>query len=71
MIVGNKSDVGAKRKVSEQQGQKLAQELKCGWVETSARNNTNVNKAFEQMIAEIEKGSEPDKPAGGGKCCVM
>lgn len=72
VIVGNKSDVPeGKRKVPAEQGQKLAQELKCGWVETSARNNTNVAKAFEMMIAEIEKSQEPDKPAGGGKCCVM
>ena len=71
MIVGNKSDVGPKRKVSAEQGQKLGQDLNCGWVETSARENTNVAKAFEMMIAEIEKAAEPDKPAGGGKCNVM
>ena len=71
MIVGNKCDVGGKRKVSEEEGQNLGKELKCGWIETSARENRNVAKAFELMIAEIERGSEPDKPAGGGKCCVM
>jgi GTPase SAR1 family protein len=71
MIVGNKCDVGSKRKVTVQEGQKLGQELKAGWVETSARENINVAKAFEMMIAEIERGSEPDKPAGGGKCSVM
>ncbi|KIW98483.1 uncharacterized protein Z519_00144 [Cladophialophora bantiana CBS 173.52] len=73
MIVGNKSDVDAKkqRKVAAEEGQKLGQELHCGWIETSARNNTNVAKAFEMMIAEIEKSQEPDKPAGGGKCAVM
>jgi Ras homolog enriched in brain len=73
MVVGNKSDVDPQksRKVSAEEGQKLGQELKCGWVETSARNNSNVAKAFEMMIAEIEKSQEPDKPAGGGKCMVM
>lgn len=72
MIVGNKNDVPeAKRKISVEQGQKLAQELKCGFIESSARNNTNVAKAFEMMIGEIEKSQEPDKPAGGGKCVVM
>ena len=71
MIVGNKCDVGPKRKVSEEEGQNLGKELKCGWIETSARENRNVAKAFEMMIAEIERSSEPDKPAGGGKCCVM
>lgn len=71
MIVGNKCDVGAKRQISAEEGQKLGQELKCGWIETSARENINVTKAFELMIAEVEKSSEPDKPAGGGKCSVM
>jgi Ras homolog enriched in brain len=49
----------------------LAQDLKCGWIETSAAKNTNVARAFEMMIAEIEKSQEPDKPAGGGKCAVQ
>jgi Ras homolog enriched in brain len=72
VIVGNKNDVPeTKRKISAEQGQKLAGELGCGWIETSARNNSNVAKAFEMMIAEIEKSQEPDKPAGGGKCAVM
>ncbi|KPI41456.1 GTP-binding protein rhb1 [Cyphellophora attinorum] len=72
VIVGNKSDVPeGKRKITAEQGQKLAKELHAGWTETSARNNTNVAKAFEMMIAEIEKSTEPDKPAGGGKCAVM
>ncbi len=73
MIVGNKCDVDEKkqRKVTAEEGQSLAQELNCGWIETSARNNINVAKAFELMIAEIEKSQEPDKPAGGGKCVVM
>jgi Ras homolog enriched in brain len=71
MIVGNKCDVGSKRKVTPEDGGALSQKFKCGWVETSARENQNVAKAFEMMIAEIERGSEPDKPAGGGKCNVM
>ena len=73
MIVGNKNDVDAnkQRKVTAEEGQKLGQELNCGWAETSARSNTHVAKAFEMMIAEIEKSQEPDKPAGGGKCAVM
>lgn len=72
MIVGNKCDFQEpQRKVSVEQGKKIASELKGGFVETSARENKNVAKAFEQMIAEIERTSEPEKPAGGGKCTVM
>lgn len=72
MVVGNKSDVNPEhRRIKTEQGQQLAQSLTGGFLETSARNNENVSKAFELMIAEIEKGQEPDKPAGGGKCTVM
>ena len=72
MIVGNKCDVkGAQRRISEESGRKLATELKGGFVETSAREDKNVSKAFEMMISETEKTSEPEKPAGGGKCTVM
>lgn len=72
MMVGNKCDiVSPTRRVSEQQGRELAKKLKAGFVETSARENMNVAKAFEMMIAEIESSSEPEKPSGGGKCAVM
>lgn len=72
MIVGNKRDVKPElRVVSVAEGQKLGQDLKCGWIETSARSSENVANAFELMIAEVEKSQEPDKPAGGGKCVVM
>lgn len=72
MIVGNKCDKqGPDRRISEEQGKQLAQSLKGGFVETSAKGNINVAKAFEMMIAEIEQSSEPEKPAGGGKCSVM
>jgi Ras family protein len=72
MIVGNKRDVKPElRVVSVAEGQKLGNDLKCGWVETSARSGENVASAFELMIAEMEKSQEPDKPAGGGKCAVM
>lgn len=72
MIVGNKCDVqGAQRRISEAQGRQAASELKGGFVETSAREGKNVARAFELMIAEIERTSEPEKPAGGGKCSVM
>lgn len=72
MVVGNKSDVTEQqRRISTATGKALATKLRGGFVETSARDNRNVSDAFELMIGEIEKGSEPDKPAGGGKCTVM
>ncbi len=49
----------------------MAEEFKCSFTEASARLNTNVAKAFEQMIGEIEKASNPNEPTGGSKCMVM
>ena len=56
-IVGNKYDLRPEqRQVTLADGKKLAEELGCGFTEASARYNENVGKAFEGMIAEIEKG---------------
>ena len=72
MIVGNKSDLRPEqRQVKAEDGKKLAEELQCGWVEASARYNENVAKAFEGMVAEIEKGQENGQPKEGQKCVVM
>lgn len=73
MIVGNKSDLRPEqRQVSPADGQKLADELGCGFVEASARYDENVAKAFEGMIAEIEKAQEASQPKdGNAKCRVM
>ncbi|MCJ1230643.1 GTP-binding protein [Toensbergia leucococca] len=72
VIVGNKSDLKAEqRQVSTDEGRKLAEELKCGFTEASARLNENVSKAFEQMIGEIEKSQNPSEPTGGSKCLMM
>jgi len=73
MIVGNKSDLRPEqRQVQLADGQKLAQELGCGFVEASARFNENVSKAFENMIAEVEKGQAAGQSKEGNtKCRVM
>jgi len=49
----------------------LAEEFNCGFTEASARLNTNVAKAFEQMIAQMEKSQNPSEPTGGSKCSLM
>ncbi|KAL8831551.1 MAG: hypothetical protein Q9191_000794, partial [Dirinaria sp. TL-2023a] len=72
VIVGNKSDLTSKqRQIDEVEGRTLAEEFKCAFTEASARQNTNVTKAFESMIAEIEKSQNPSEPTGGSKCLVM
>jgi Fe2+ transport system protein B len=42
------------RKVSSEEGMKLAKELKCPYVETCAKSNSNVEVVFSKLIQEIE-----------------
>ena len=72
VIVGNKSDLRAdQRHVPTEDGRKLAEEFNCAFTEASARLNTNVARAFEMMVGEIEKSQNPNEPTGGAKCCLM
>ncbi|KAF4547998.1 putative GTP-binding protein rhb1 [Elsinoe fawcettii] len=72
MIVGNKSDLRPEqRQVQTADAKKVAQELGCGFIETSAKFKENIEKAFEGMIAEIEKGQENGDPKEGQKCSMM
>lgn len=72
VIVGNKSDLRPEqRQVSAAEGRDLAARCRCAFTEASARYNDNVAKAFELMIAEVEKSQNPGEPAGDGKCAVM
>lgn len=50
MIVGNKCDLEARRQVSSTTGQLWAQEKRCAFTETSARNQINVEETFAGMF---------------------
>lgn len=52
MLVGNKSD-REEREVSKQEGHVLARELGCEFVEASAKNSVNVEKAFYDVVRLI------------------
>ncbi|KAI5803227.1 small GTPase superfamily [Geopyxis carbonaria] len=71
VVVGNKSDLHIQRQVSQDEGKALTTKWNCAWTEASARHNENVQKAFELMIAEVEKAQNPQQPAGEGKCLIM
>ncbi|KAL0417981.1 UNVERIFIED_CONTAM: Ras-related protein RABA5b [Sesamum radiatum] len=53
MLVGNKCDLENIREVSVDEGKSLAEEEGLFFIETSALDSTNVNKAFEIVIREI------------------
>ena len=55
LLVGNKSDLTAKRQVSFQQGKELADMLGMDHVETtSAKTSENVEQAFRTMTLQIK-----------------
>ncbi|KAL4385714.1 hypothetical protein GQ457_15G028000 [Hibiscus cannabinus] len=53
MMAGNKSDLNHLRAVSEQDGQALAEKEGLSFLETSALDATNVEKAFQTVLSEI------------------
>lgn len=55
MLVGNKSDRVTEREVSTQEGQHLARELGCEFVEASAKNCINVEKAFYDVVRLLRR----------------
>ncbi|KAG4220691.1 hypothetical protein PC116_g30830 [Phytophthora cactorum] len=72
VIVGNKSDLRPEqRQVSQEDGKKLSEKFNCAWTEASARYNENVAKAFELLIAQVEKSQNPNEATNDGKCQVM
>ncbi|BFZ56175.1 GTP-binding protein [Savitreella phatthalungensis] len=71
VLVGNKSDLHLQRQVSAEDGKAVAAEWKCSWTEASARHNENVARAFELIIAEVEKQENPAPPGGNNKSCII
>ncbi len=53
MVVGNKCDLEEGRVISLQDGEAKAQRNKVAFLETSALNATNVEKAFDELIQKI------------------
>lgn len=55
VLVGNKCDLEEDREVSTEKGSKLATDLKCPFMEASAKTKHNVIEAFETLVREIKK----------------
>ncbi|KAF1841273.1 ras-domain-containing protein [Cucurbitaria berberidis CBS 394.84] len=70
IVVGNKCDLDGERQVSTQEGQNLARQFDCKFIETSAKSRINVDNAFYDIVREIrrynkEMSSYPGAPSGG------
>lgn len=70
LLVGNKSDLVAKKVVDFTTAKEFADQLNIPFLETSAKNATNVEQAFLTMASEIKKrmgpsgGASDHKPSG-------
>ena len=82
-LVGNKIDIPeAQRAVKTDDGQKMADELELPFSEASAKDGTNINEIFQELLEKIDetysklevpKGEMKNKLYDGGKkkssCC--
>ena len=55
LLIGNKSDLVNQREVNTEEAIDKSQKIKLAFMETSAKNNENVHKAFLTLIKEIIK----------------
>ncbi|KAJ2939627.1 hypothetical protein O0L34_g14345 [Tuta absoluta] len=55
VLVGNKTDLHLERKISTEEGRRLAEKWKAAFVETSAKKNESVTDMFHSILTEIEK----------------
>uniref|UniRef100_A0A8C6U2S5 ZRAB1B, member RAS oncogene family a n=1 Tax=Neogobius melanostomus TaxID=47308 RepID=A0A8C6U2S5_9GOBI len=67
LLVGNKCDLTTKKVVDYTTAKEFADSLAIPFLETSAKNATNVEQAFMTMAAEIKKRMGPGATAGGDK----
>ena len=61
ILVANKCDLEETRVISKEMGMKLAEELGCLFIESSAKTNVNINEIFVNLVKEIQK----QKPVKG------
>jgi small GTP-binding protein len=59
VLIGNKKDLKDQRTVETEEGNKLAEKINaCDFVETSAKYNENVEKAFTNLVYQILENFE-------------
>ncbi|XP_028990682.1 ras-related protein Ral-B-like [Betta splendens] len=78
LIVGNKSDLEDRRKVSAEEATSKASEWGVQYVETSAKTRANVDKVFFDLMREVckKKVSESKENGPSSKkkkkpCCIL
>jgi Ras-related protein Rab-1A len=66
LLIGNKSDLTSKRRVDPAEAKELAERLGIQMIETSAKQSTNVDKAFLMMATRLteHQANNPLKSQG-------
>ena len=55
ILIGNKTDLNDKREVTTEEGKNKAELYKFAFIETSAFNGNNIEKAFNELITDVYK----------------
>jgi small GTP-binding protein len=55
ILIGNKCDLKDKRTVSKEEGESLAHSMKASFLETSAKEDSNVRNIFTKILNEIDR----------------
>merc|ERR1719375_2843347 len=71
ILIGNKCDLGEDRAVTTEEARKKAEDLGIAFIETSAKDATNVEDAFTMMSAELialreQQGTQKQRLGGPG-----
>ncbi|VUZ47659.1 unnamed protein product [Hymenolepis diminuta] len=71
VLVGNKCDLDNERVVGREQGQTLARNWNCVFMETSAKAKINVNEVFLDLVRQINNRTPvPKKTRPKRKCSI-
>jgi Ras-related protein Rap-1A len=71
VLVGNKCDLEDERVVGKDQGQALARQWGCTFMETSAKSKINVHEIFHDVVRQINKKTPDHKKPPKKKGCDL
>eukprot|EP00911_Craspedida_sp_UC1_P002442 UC1_evm1s1820 len=77
IVVGNKSDLEDDRVVGKDQGQMLAKQFGCSFLETSAKKSINVNEIFNDLVRQVQRNDptgssrRPRRKQNSGGCVLL
>ena len=53
ILIGNKSDLNSKREVNKDEAENKAEQYNIAFLETSAKNGDNIDKAFSELVEQV------------------